>query len=96
MPNFNCVQHRYAAPDGQAYDSKLTKIRGTDAAVFDDGLRIEVYTGDATVVIWGTDAARVRRAANALHGVHAGRKIASSDPLPAPESGAQEGQLRCS
>lgn len=86
---------RYPAPDGRVYDFTPIQIRGTEAAVFDDGLRIEVYTGDATVVIWGTDAARVRRAANALHGVHAGRKIGVSDPLPEPDRGAQEGLLRC-
>lgn len=86
---------RYPAPDGRVYDFTPIKIRGTEAAVFDDGLRIEVYTGNATVVIWGTDAARVGRAANALRGVHAGHTIGVSDPLPGPERGAQEGLLRC-
>lgn len=89
------LYRRYAAPDGQTYPFDETTIRGVPAAVFDSGLRVEVYTGDVTVVIWGTEAGAVRRAASRLQGLHRGRPVSVSQDLPAPDPGAQQGKLAC-
>jgi hypothetical protein len=41
-------------------------IRGVPAHLYEGGLRLEVYTGMSTVVIFGVDQAQVKRAARAL------------------------------
>lgn len=45
--------------------AKLT-MRGVPAHLYEGGLRLEVYTGESTVVVFGTDPARVLRAGRAL------------------------------
>lgn len=89
------LYERYPAPDGSVYPHELTRIRGTPAAVFNAGTRIEVYSGDATVVIWGQDAYLVRKAARSLKGNHRGQLVAAEATLPAPAPGATEGRLAC-
>jgi hypothetical protein len=86
---------RYPAPDGAVYPYDLTRIRGVPAAIFDDGDRIEIYTGDATVVVWGQDPDLVRKAAESLQGLHGGAPVDVRDNLPDPASNAMTGGLAC-
>lgn len=87
---------RYPAPDGTVYPYDMTRIRGVPAAIFDDGDRIEVYTGDVTVVVWGQDPALVEKAAKSLRGLHGRTDVTASDHLPDPAPGALTGDLACS
>jgi hypothetical protein len=89
------LYQRYPAPDGQSYPYEKTAIRGVPAAIFDSGQRIEIYTGDATVVVWGTSAPTVARAAERLQGTHRGTVVPASKELPAPSAGALDGKLAC-
>lgn len=79
----------------------MTTIDGVPAAVFQDGLQIELYTGRTTVDVYGTDAALVSSAAHALEPaptVPASPVPASPltpPPLPAPVAGAMQGLLGC-
>jgi hypothetical protein len=45
---------------------ELTKIRGSPAAYFDAGTRLEVYTAQLTVVVFARSRERVGRVADAL------------------------------
>lgn len=68
-------------------------IRGVSADIFEYGKRIEIYTGQSTVMIFGTDRAQIVRAGRALV---AAPQIPSepatpgdvSSPLPASAPGA--------
>lgn len=62
------------------------RIRGTSAAVFDGGTRIELYTARVTVVVFGDRPSLVRRAASAVVPVAAGSRF---PPRPAAASGAK-------
>jgi hypothetical protein len=80
-------------PAGPPLEHEPTIVRGVPAAFFDQGLRLELYTGDVTVVVFGLERAQIQRAAAALRGVNA---FASSAPmLPPPVAGALAGTLRC-
>lgn len=85
----------YPSPDGEAAPYQRTRIRGTEAAVFQEGERIEVYTGDATIVVMGESAGLTRAAANALVGRRGDRPVDGGEPLPAPGEGALAGTARC-
>lgn len=50
-------------PEGLELPYFRTTIRGVPAAIFEDGLRVELYTTDSTIVAFGSDSAQVRRAA---------------------------------
>jgi hypothetical protein len=70
------------------------------AARFDAGTRLEVYSGDSTVVIFGTDPAQVDRAAAVLikeppAGAILTSTLGALPPLPAPLPGAIDGTLPC-
>lgn len=87
---------RYPDPDGRPYPYELTSVRGVPAAVFDDGTRVEVYTGDTTVMISGHSRGLVSAAAAALQGrTRDGANVSTSGPLPQPEAGALQGRLAC-
>lgn len=79
-------------PDGFAADSTLT-VRGVPAAFFDGETRLELYTADATIVLFGSDRAQVLRAARALRGVN--RALPASAPLPRPSAAVNEGRAAC-
>jgi hypothetical protein len=73
-------------------------LRGVPAAVFEDGARVEVYTGRTTVVVFRdrSDRRRARDVVAALRGANpAGRDIGPGESLPPPVAGALEGRLRC-
>lgn len=68
-------------------------IRGVPAAFFEDGSRLEIHTGRATVVVFSDSRARVLRIASALKGVNV--STPAEVPLPPPAAGAVEGKLAC-
>lgn len=41
-------------------------VRGVPAQLYEDGLRLEVYAGESTIVVFGVDPAQVLRAGRAL------------------------------
>jgi hypothetical protein len=86
---------RYPAPDGSTIAFKQTSVRGVPAAVFEDGHRIEVYTGDVTVVISSPDPDIANSAARKLTGLHQGKPVEVGADLPAPAPGALSGTLDC-
>lgn len=81
----------YAIDHHNPLDAKLT-IRGVPAHVYEHGLRLEVYAGRSTIVIFGTDRRRVKRAAHALVEAPARPDAPIRDgdtgtPLPDPPAG---------
>jgi len=78
---------RYAASGG-AVPHREIRVRGVPAAMFDEGagrrFRLEVYTGDARVVIAGADAAMVRRAADEMVAPSGAAKRRTELPKPIP------------
>lgn len=79
-------------PGGPPLPREQLSALGAPAAVYEDGGRVEVYTGNTTVVIFGTDAARLQRAARALRPAGSNNRITRLRP---PVRGALEGRLRC-
>jgi hypothetical protein len=80
-------------PAGAPVPHRMTRVRGVPAASFERGLRLELYTGDVTVVIFGLVKKSVLRAAAALR---AANDLASDrERLPQPVRGAMRGHLRC-
>lgn len=93
-----CERHRalYRPPP------KLTRRRGVPSAPA-SGLMVELYTADATVVVFADDRALLDRAVAALQPVARGSAPADLPPrlqptaqLPPPEPGAVTGDLSCS
>jgi hypothetical protein len=72
---------------------ELTRIRGVPAARFEEDARIELYTGDVTVVVFADTQERAERAVGAL------RPRAAEGPveerLPPALRGAVSGRLDC-
>jgi hypothetical protein len=80
-------------PAGDPLPHEASIVRGVPAAYFEDGLRLELYTGDVTVVVFGLDRTHVDRAAAALRAVNA---LASDRRLlPPPVPGALAGTAPC-
>jgi hypothetical protein len=70
-----------------------TRVRGTTAAFFEGGSRLEIQTGTTTVVIFAFSKREVLSVARNLRGLNV--PISMSDRLPPPAPGAVEGTLRC-
>jgi hypothetical protein len=80
-------------PAGDPVPHRMTSVRGVPAAFFERGLRLELYTGNVTVVIFGLSKQLVLRAAGALAAANA---LASDRAtLPRPVRGAMSGRLPC-
>jgi hypothetical protein len=78
---------------GQPMPYEATTLRGVPAAFFDNGGRLELYTGRVTIVIFGMDREQIQRAADSL--VEANFNDGTTGNLPAPAVGAIEGRLTC-
>src|SRR5215475_12710766 len=76
-----------------APEPKPTRIRGVPAAYFEGGHRLEIQTGDATIVIFGGKRL-IRKAVNALEGLNV--RVPAGNELPPPVRGALDGSLACS
>jgi hypothetical protein len=82
----------YAAdPSGAPLPHRRLTVRGAPAALFDEGLRLEIYTGASTVVVFGERASLVRRAAKAVRPLTGGRLVR----LAPATAGALQGKVRC-
>jgi hypothetical protein len=82
-------------PDGKPLPRKQFVLRGVPAALFEEGNRLEVYTGTTTIVIFGNDPKQIRRAADQLRTLK-GSPPKPGEPLPPPADGALQGTLPCS
>jgi hypothetical protein len=72
------------------------KVRGVPAVQFPGEPRLELFTGDATVVIFGRTQGEVRKAAAALRSIPGSRvSVPARVRLPKPRRGALTGKLRC-
>lgn len=90
-----CSRHRALYTDSPlSPKAEETSIRGVPASFFEDGTRLEVYTGNATVVLFGRSKDATLSLANALRGVNL--TVTPTEPLPEPAAGALEGKLQCS
>lgn len=78
---------RTAAP----YPFESFRTRGVPAARFDNGTRVELYTGAVTVVVFSDDARRASRAVASIQRVGA----SAVQSLPPPMSGHLTGTLSC-
>jgi hypothetical protein len=81
-------------PDGEPLPHADGTVRGVPAALFEDGRRLELYTGSVTVVLFGDSRGQLLRAASVLRG--ANNHVPADVELPAPAAGALAGKLQCS
>jgi hypothetical protein len=72
---------------------QMTRVRGTTAAFFEGGSRLEIQTGTTTVVIFAFSKREALSVARNLRGLNV--PISASDRLPVPAPGAVEGTLPC-
>ena len=70
-----------------------TTVRGVPAAFFDDGTRLELQTGRATVVVFAGSRAGLGRVAGALRSLDV--PAPRGGALAAPVAGALDGELDC-
>lgn len=78
------------------YPREDVEVRSIPAAFYDQATRLELYTGEVTVVLFGSSREQLLEAADKLEGATA--SVASVSPreeLPAPAAGALEGKLGC-
>jgi hypothetical protein len=71
----------------------MTRVRGTTAAFFEGGSRLEIQTGTTTVVIFAWSKREAVSVAENLRGLNV--PTSPSDRLPPPAPGAVEGTLLC-
>jgi hypothetical protein len=82
-------------PLGDPLPHESLSVRGVPAAFFEEGQRLEVYTGSVSVVLFGEDSASLLRAADVLQAVNRPDGPGPREALPAPATGALEGRLPC-
>jgi hypothetical protein len=81
------------------YDPELSpafersEVRGAPAFVFEEGHRLEIQTGESTVVVFGKSPELVDHVATRLRGVNL--PVQAAERLPAAAQGALEGKLAC-
>jgi hypothetical protein len=80
-------------PDGRPLPRRDASVRGVPAAWFEDGRRLELYTGKETIVLFGESRAQLARAAAALRGVNNAQRADAR--LPPPAAGALDGEVAC-
>jgi hypothetical protein len=74
----------------------IGRLRGVPSARFEGGTRLELYTGDVTVVVFADARGRAARAAAALATTpESPLRVASGSPLPAAVEGHLRGSLFC-
>jgi hypothetical protein len=75
---------------------RLFELRGVPAAKFGSEALLEIYTGDATVAIFGTSRERVMDASEAITSIPgSAAPIPPGQDLPKPARGSLQGKLRC-
>jgi hypothetical protein len=78
---------------GMSPEPRMTRVRGTTAAFFEGGTRLEIQTGTTTVVIFAFSKRKALAVAESLRGVNV--PVSVCDRLPPPAPGALEGSLPC-
>ncbi len=78
------------SPGGPVLAHRKLTVRGAPAAMFSD--RLELYTGDSTVVVFASTPEPALRAALA---VQRGSPLPSSTALPPSRPGVLSGRIRC-
>lgn len=81
-------------PFGHPLPHEGVTARGVPAAFFEEGRRLELYTGRVSIVMFGDSKAQLLRAAEALQAVNAPGSGAG-ERLPEPAAGALDGRLAC-
>lgn len=71
----------------------LTRVRGTTAAFFEGGSRLEIQTGTTTIVIFAFSKREALAVARNLRGLNV--PVSPGDPLPPSTPGALEGKVAC-
>ena len=79
--------------EAQLASAERITVRGVTAALFEDGTRLELETGRATVVVFADTRMRVLRIAAALRSVDG--SVRPGRPLPAPSRGVVGGAMGC-
>jgi hypothetical protein len=77
-----------APPFGPPFEK--TTVRGVPAEIFEDGARLEIYTGRSAVVIYADEPLKV---AAALRGVN--NPVSAGAPLPPAAPGVMTGDVSC-
>lgn len=93
-----CERNRamYGTPYGPLPRRDL-RVRGVTAALYDSGTRLELYTGETTVVIFGFSGEdQLSRAAKTLRPEPGSPGAAIGEDLPAPKTGVLDGTIPCS
>jgi hypothetical protein len=88
------------SPDEGYAHTELPPINGVPAFLFDAGTRLEMYTGDSTVVIFAPDAELAEEVAHELklapaQATPAQAPSESNAALPAPAPGGLNGNFEC-
>jgi hypothetical protein len=78
---------------GMSPTPRMTRVRGTTAAFFEGGSRLEIQTGTTTVVIFASSKRDALLVAENLRGLNVA--VPAGDRLPPPAPGAVEGTLPC-
>lgn len=87
------LQDYTLTPRGEPLPHSERHIRGVPAALFPKEGRLELYSGEVTVVIFGHNEDVVFHAADALRGANVA--VLQSEDLPSPSVGALSGSLEC-
>jgi hypothetical protein len=78
----------------------MTEVRGVPAAYFEREQRLEVYTGDSTIVLFGdddTDLFELAKSVSSVNSATLGRaRVEANAALAQPAAGSLSGQLTCS
>jgi hypothetical protein len=82
-------------PAGDPLPHERLTLRGVPAAFFEEGQRLEIYTGSVSVVLFGRGKEQLLRAARELRGANGSARVETDGNLPAQAHGALEGRLRC-
>ena len=69
------------------------EVRGAPAAFYEGHTRLEIYSGMATIVIFGKNRDQILAVGRSLKGLN--RAIAQSEKLPSPAQGVRDGTLAC-
>ncbi len=79
--------------DGALSPKAHLRVRGTTAAFFEGGSRLEIQTGTTAVVIFAFSRSEALSVARNLRGLNV--PVSETDRLPSPVPGAVDGTLRC-
>lgn len=85
----------YGLGGGLSIGAHRLRLRGVPAISVVEDSRLELFTGDVTVVIFADSRAQARRAAAVLERAPADRAVASAETLPPPVPGHLTGRLDC-